>query len=556
MIRLGRFLILGGIMVNIFIGGAWPYANGSIHVGHLAALLPGDVIARYYRQKGENVLYVSGSDCNGTPISIRANQENTTVKEIADRYHHEFADTFTKLGFTYDLYTRTDADHHHRTVQEVFLQLLDNGYLYKKKVEQAYCATDKQFLPDRYVEGLCPYCGANARGDQCDHCSKMLDPLDLLEKSCKICGGKPEIKETEHFYFSFSSFQKKLESLVVSAEEEKCWRDNALQLTKRYLAEGVRDRAVTRDLPNGVDVPVPGFDGKKIYVWIEAVAGYYTASKEWGRIHQQDVAAWWNEASIPYYIHGKDNIPFHTVIWPAILLGLGIPSLPKYIISNEYITLEKRKISTSKNWAVWAPDLLETYDPDSIRYFLIINAPESRDADFSWREFIHSHNGELLGAFANFVNRTLKFIEKSFASKVEDVQIDKEIKHKIEFLYTDVGEQIEKGNTKHALERIFEFVREGNRYFDERKPWIHVKDNSEQAKETLTNCVYMIQNLAQLLRPFLPFAADKIAKMLQKELTAWHPTNILPAYISDIEPLYERIDLEQIDEEMEKLKLN
>lgn len=542
--------------MNVFIGGAWPYANGSLHVGHLAALLPGDVIARYYRQKGAAVLYVSGSDCNGTPISIRANQENTTVRAIADRYHNEFVDTFTKLGFTYDLYTRTDAGHHHRTVQEIFLQLLDNGYLYKKKIEQAYCTIDNQFLPDRYVEGLCPNCGANARGDQCDHCSEMLDPLDLLEKSCKICGGKPEIRETEHFYFSFSSFQKKLEDMVAVAEKEKRWRDNALQLTKRYLAEGIQDRAVTRDLPNGVNVPVPGFEGKKIYVWIEAVAGYYTASKEWGRIHKQDITAWWNEASTNYYIHGKDNIPFHAVIWPAILMGLKNSALPENIISNEYITLEKRKISTSRNWAVWVPDLLKTYDPDTIRYFLIINAPESRDADFSWREFIYSHNGELLGAFANFVNRTLRFIEKSFATKVEVVQVDKEIQHKVEALYPNVGKQIEQGNIKHALEMIFDFIREGNRYFDERRPWVHTKDNPTHAEETLANCVYMIQNLAQLLRPFLPFAAAKLEKMLQQELNAWHPTTILPTNISDIQPLYKRIDLKQIDMEIEKLKQN
>lgn len=542
--------------MSVFIGGAWPYANGSLHIGHLAALLPGDVIARYYRQKGEKVLYVSGSDCNGTPISIRANQENTTVKAIADRYHNEFVDVFEKLGFSYDLYTRTDADHHHQTVQELFLQLLNNGYLYKKKTEQAYCTTDRQFLPDRFVEGFCPNCGANARGDQCDHCAKILDPLDLLEKSCKICGETPETRQTEHFYFSFSSFQKKLEKEVALAGEEKRWRDNALQLTRRYLAEGIQDRAVTRDLPNGVDVPVPGFEGKKVYVWIEAVAGYYSASKEWGRMHRQDITNWWSQSSSSYYIHGKDNIPFHTVIWPAILMGLKNLALPEHIISNEYVTLEKRKISTSRNWAVWAPDLLKRYNPDSIRYFLIINAPENRDADFSWLEFIHSHNGELLGAFANFVNRTLKFIEKSFASKVESVQIDRELQQRLKNLYSNAGKQIEQGHIKYALELIFAFIRDGNRYFDERKPWVNMQNNSEHAKETLVNCVYMIQNLAQLLRPFLPFAAMKIEKMFQQELNAWHPTKLLPTYISNVQPLYERIDVKQIDKEIEKLKQN
>lgn len=542
--------------MSIFIGGAWPYANGSLHVGHLAALLPGDVIARYYRQKGEDVLYVSGSDCNGTPISIRANQEKSTVKAIADKYHNEFVDTFTKLGFSYDFYTRTDAKHHHQTVQELFLQLLKNGYLYKKKIEQAYCTRDKQFLPDRFVEGVCPNCGASARGDQCDHCSKILDPLDLLEKSCKICGDEPVIRETEHFYFSFSTFQQKLESYVSSAEKDKRWRDNAIQLTKRYLEEGIQDRAVTRDLPNGVDVPVPGFEGKKIYVWIEAVAGYYTASKEWGSIHKQDITPWWNQDSTAYYIHGKDNIPFHTVIWPAVLMGLENPALPKHIISNEYMTLEKRKISTSQNWAVWAPELLKTYDPDSIRYFLIMNAPESRDADFSWREFIYSHNGELLGAFANFVNRTLKFIEKSFDYRVENIPLDEAIEHTIQNLYHDVGRQIEEGNIKKSLEVIFEFIREANRYFDEREPWVYVKEDPIHTNETLVNCVFIIQNLAQLLRPFLPFATEKIEKMLNLNLDSWKPVTTLPAYLSNVHPLYERIDVKQIDKEIEKLNLN
>ncbi|MHA6252819.1 methionine--tRNA ligase [Oceanobacillus sp. CAU 1775] len=540
-------------MSNIFIGGAWPYANGSLHVGHLAALLPGDVIARYYRQKGEEVLYVSGSDSNGTPISIRANQENTTVKAIADKYHEEFVDTFTKLGFSYDFYTRTDANHHHETVQKIFLQLLENGYLYKKNIEQAYCLKDEQFLPDRFVEGACPNCGLKARGDQCDHCSKILDPLDLLEKKCKICGEEPVIRETEHFYFSFSAFQSKLESYVASADEDKRWRDNAIQLTKRYIEEGIQDRAVTRDLPNGIEVPVAGFEGKKIYVWIEAVAGYYTASKEWGKINKKDIGPWWNSDAIPYYIHGKDNIPFHTVIWPAILMGLEIDGLPKHIVSNEYMTLEKRKISTRENWAVWAPDLLETYHPDSIRYFLIMNAPENRDADFSWREFIYSHNGELLGAYANFVNRTLKFIEKSFEGKVEELPIDEGIGRTVQDLYHKVGQQIEEGNIKRALEIVFEFIREANRYFDERKPWLYVKEDLPHAKETLTNAVYIILNVAQLLRPFLPFATEKVAAMLHHELNDWNPVVTLPTFISNIEPLYERIDVKQIDEEIEKL---
>lgn len=539
--------------MTIFIGGAWPYANGSLHLGHVAALLPGDILARYYRQKGEKVLYVSGSDCNGTPISIRANHENTTTEAIANRYHQEFTESFQKLGFTYDLYTRTDAEHHHQSVQAIFLQLLENGYLYKKTIEQAFCETDQQFLPDRFVEGVCPNCGAKARGDQCDHCSAILDPLDLLEKRCKICGNQPSIKETEHFYFALSKFQKRLEALVEDAKQENRWRENAISLTQRYLNDGVPDRAATRDLPNGVDVPIAGLEGKKIYVWIEAVAGYLTASKEWAKQHSEKIEDYWNKETTAYYIHGKDNIPFHSIIWPSILMGIDNPALPTHIISNEYLTLEKRKISTSQNWAVWIPDMLERYDADSIRYFLTINAPENRDTDFSWREFIYSHNSELLGAYGNFVNRTLKFIEKSYGGTSPIGKIVSEIKVKVEGLYKEVSYLIIEGQFKKPLEQIFEFVRYANKYFDEQKPWIQIKEDKPSCDKTMANCVYIIANLTQLLNPFLPFSSEKVKVMLGFKELRWEVVEDHSINLHEIKPLFERIDVEKIEEELERL---
>ncbi|WP_440602991.1 methionine--tRNA ligase [Bacillus sp. GB_SG_008] len=539
--------------MNIFIGGAWPYANGSLHLGHIASLLPGDILARYYRLKGDNVLYVSGSDCNGTPIAIRAKQERVSVKTIADRYHEEFERCFQKLGFSYDCYTRTDCVHHHEVVQNIFLELLEKGLIYKKKVEQTYCETCAQFLPDRYVEGICPQCGAQARGDQCDACSAILDPIDLLEKTCKLCGSVPTIKETEHFYFALTSLQKQLEEYIETVKQNGTWRENAVQLAQRYLQEGLQDRAVSRDLPIGVSVPIAGYEEKKVYVWIEAVSGYYSASKQWAQEINCDDTPFWQADTRTYYVHGKDNIPFHTIIWPAILQGIQAKVLPEYIVSNEYLTVEKRKLSTSRNWAVWIPDMLKEYNPDSIRYFLTINAPENRDTDFSWREFIYSHNSELLGAYGNFVNRTLKFLEKYYENTVPTGHINQEIEEKLKGLYVEVGRLIEKAHFKQALELIFETIRYANKYFDERQPWKQIKEDKRACDETMRNCVHFIINFAQVLAPFLPFSSAQVQQMLEVSQSKWNYVTECPAYISNVSPLFERIDVKKIEEEVEKL---
>ncbi|WP_433744514.1 methionine--tRNA ligase [Falsibacillus pallidus] len=539
--------------MSIFIGGAWAYANGSLHLGHISSLLSGDILARYYRQKGEKVLYVSGSDCNGTPITVRARQEGVAPNVIADRYHREFEDCFSRLGFSYDVYTRTDTAHHHRHVQEIFLKLLEKGLIYKKEIEQTYCEHCEQFLPDRYVEGICPVCKEPSRGDQCDSCSTILEPLELLDRKCKICGHEPSTRATEHFYFSLSSFQTVLENYTHEADDNNLWRDNAISLTKRYLKEGLQDRAVSRDLPIGVSVPVEGYEEKKIYVWIEAVSGYYTASRLWAEQTGQDDSAFWNASTRSYYVHGKDNIPFHSIIWPAILAGLEKEPLPTHIVSNEYLTLEKKKLSTSKNWAVWVPDILERYDPDSIRYFLTINAPENRDADFSWKEFIYSHNSELLGAYGNFINRTLKFIEKSFDGVIPDNDITPSIQEKVSELYKEVGSCIEKTAFKQGLEKAFELVRFSNKYFDEKQPWIQVKDDCDACRQALADCVYLIANLANILTPFLPFSSEKVKKLINTSANEWKPLVVNSHQLPKVEPLFERIDTERIEEELARL---
>ncbi|WP_409251017.1 methionine--tRNA ligase [Bacillus sp. SCS-153A] len=539
--------------MSIFIGGAWPYANGSLHIGHLAALLPGDILARYYRLKGEDVLYVSGSDCNGTPIEIRANQEGVKVNDIADKYHHEFLDCFQKLGFSFDHYGRTDSSLHHRGVQNIFLTLMENGFLYEKTTEETFCLQCDRFLPDRFVEGVCPNCSEKARGDQCDCCGSILDPVDLIDRTCKLCGTPPCLKETAHYYLALTALENELEDYLNNSKGK--WRENAEALARRYISEGLQDRAATRDIGSGVDVPVEGYNDKKIYVWIEAVSGYLTGSIEWGEKHGKDWSQFWNEGAVSYYVHGKDNIPFHTIIWPAILKGIKNDSLPDWIVSSEYVTLEKKKISTSKDWAVWLPDVLKDYHPDTLRYYFSVNYPDKRDADFSWREFIYKHNSELIGGLGNFIQRTVKFYEKEFGDGAVLKTIDPGVVRELDSVFRETGELLEKGECRKAAKRAFEIVRWGNKYFDEKQPWKVIKEDRQQARLILESCLYIGINLSLVLAPFIPFTAEKIQEQFQLNAAAsWNPV-VLPVEIriAGQKPLFTQIPLENIEVERAKL---
>ncbi len=539
--------------MNVLIGNAWPYANGSLHIGHIAALLPGDVLARYFRAKGGKVFFVSGSDCHGTPVAIRARQENKTPEEISDYYHNEFAECFNHLGFSYDLYEKTSSNEHKSFVKDFHKNLYDSGYVYEISTPQAYCDKCKQFLPDRFVKGLCPHCGKFARGDQCEACGSVLEPENLLQAECSICGKPPEFRSTNHLYLAVTRMKDELERYI---ESHSKWRKNAYEMSKRYVHEGLRDRSLTRDLDWGIDVPMDGFDDKKIYIWAENVLGYLSDCYTLCRQQGIDFYEFWNSAR-QYYVHGKDNIPFHTVILPSLLLGRTDVNLklPDDIISSEYLTLEGRKISTSENWAIWAKDILERYNPDSIRYFLISNGPEKRDADFTWREFINSHNGELLGAYGNFVNRSLIFIQKYFENKVPKGKCDQNILQSLTKLYPRIGELIEKGNFKEALGTIFVFVRAANKYFDEEQPWITIKSDVEKCKKTLNTCVQIIANLSLLLDPFLPFSSAKIRNFLKIEKTVWQYIEIpSDLELGQVEILFERIDKKIIQEEEARLR--
>lgn len=538
--------------MNIFIGGAWPYANGSLHIGHIAALLPGDVIARYYRLKKDNVLYVSGSDCHGTPISIRAKKEGVEAKDIANKYHSEFKKCFEKLNFSYDYYTRTDDEFHKTEVQKIINLLYEKGLIYEKEVEQIYCENCKEFLPDRYVEGKCPKCSSVARGDQCDNCGALLEPLELSERKCKLCGEQPTIRKNKQLYFALSKFENIIRNNMEKSKEY--WKVNSVNNTERYLKEGLCDRAISRDLSLGVDIPIKGFENKKVYVWIDAVLGYLTASKKWSIENNKQYKEFWNEKTISYYIHGKDNIPFHTIILPALISGIGYRKLPERIISSEYVTLEGKKISTSNNYAVWITDIVEKYNSDSLRYFFIINGPEKRDTDFSWREYVNSNNGELLGAYGNLVNRTLVFIKKYFDNIVPNGTIDENIKGNIKDLYENIGKNIEFGNLKNALEDIFNFIRNMNKYFDENQPWKTIQLDINKCKNTIYNLIYTIVNLANLLIPFLPESSYKIMNWLGIENNTWNSIEIQNGIlIGDFEILFERLDKKVIDDEKNKL---
>lgn len=542
--------------MKIFIGGAWPYANGSLHIGHLSSLIGGDILARYHRLKGDTVCYVSGSDCHGTPITIKARKEGVSPSSIADHYHREFEDSFKRLGFTYDSYGRTDSPSHKAFVQEFFITLQKNGFLYEKDVEQAFCAHCIQFLPDRFVVGKCPICGKDAKGDQCDHCGSLLDPVQLEDRKCGICGSTPDFRKSVHLFIPLSRLEKDIRAFLDKAGH---WRANAIGMTSRYLDEGLPDRAATRDIDWGIDVPVPGYAHKKIYVWLEAVLGYLSGCSQWCGKTGNSFEAFWDPESSDvrhYYVHGKDNIPFHTVILPALLLARGGLRLPDRIVSAEYETLEGRKISTSGNWAVWVPYLLERYQPDSIRYFFIANGPERKDSDFSWQEFVNSHNADLAGQFGNLVNRALVFIKKNHASRVPAGCLENGISELLEKTYRQCGKSIEDGSFRDALQTAFSLVRFANKYFDEKRPWITIRENPDDCGHTLFNLVQIIANLSILLEPFIPFSCGSTREMLNfTEDTGWKPAAVEAGRrLKKPVILFQRLDRKVAEEELQRLR--
>ncbi len=505
---------------KIFIGVAWPYANGSLHLGHIAGCyLPADIFARYNRLKGRDVLMVSGSDEHGTPITITADKEKTTPQAIVDRYHKEHTENMKQLGISFDLFTRTTTTNHETTVQEIFLNLYQKKYINRKSIDALYCPTCQRFLPDRYVEGTCPHCKKEgARGDQCDNCGKLLDTFEILNVKCKVCGGTPVKQKTEHLFFALSFFEPKL---IEWLKDKTYWKANVLKFTNNWLQNGLHDRAITRDMSWGIKVPVFGFENKRIYVWFDAVIGYLSASKEWAKKHKEPSKwqEWWkNPAAKHYYFLAKDNIPFHSIIWPSILMGYDDTlNLPYNIPANEYLTLKGEQFSKSRGVGIWVPEILTRFDPDVIRYYLSINMPENKDADWTWNDFVSKNNDELLGTYGNFIHRVITFTSKNFGAIPEAGtldEMDKEALQKIQDTHKEVAESLEQCSFKKGLRTAMNLSQFGNVYFDHTQPWKLLKTNPERCRTVMHISLRIVQALAVCMTPYLPFSSERVWKML------------------------------------------
>ena len=553
---------------HILVAVAWPYANGPLHLGHIAgAYLPADIFARYNRIIGNKVLMVSGSDSHGTPITIRADAENTTPEKIFSRYHKDFQESWEGLNISWDLFTTTDTENHHEVTQRIFTNLLDNDFLYEAKADLPYSVKEKRYLPDRYIVGTCPNCDSeNARGDQCEECGRTLDPQDLINPRSTTDGSIPEFRERSHFMFRLSKFEDTLKEWL---EDKKFWRPNVLNQTTGLLEQGLKDRAITRDLSWGIQVPVDGWEDRRIYVWFEAVIGYLSASIEWAKEVAKDPDQWknwWNEESKSYYFIGKDNIPFHTIIWPAMLLAYeeGLP-LPHNVPSNEFLNLESGQFSTSRNWAVWVSDYLSRYEADPLRYVLSATMPETSDSEFTWRDFVRRNNNELVGTYGNLVHRTLTFLQNNFDGTVPEVELQKPSNDLIDdankALLTS-GQYLSECNFRASLKTAMDLCQQGNRYLDDREPWKAIKTDRNHAAETMFTMLHIISTLKILFYPFLPESSQKLHGYLGEtglvESNGWKSNPLIAGNkLPKPEPLFQKLDEEKVvSDETERMKKN
>src|SRR5215469_11988501 len=525
---------------HILTAPAWPYANGPRHIGHVSGFgLPSDMFSRYQRMAGNNVLMVSGTDEHGTPIQVQADKEGLTARQLADRYNGVITRDLANLGMSYNLFTRTTTRNHYAVVQEMFLTLLKNGYIFPKTTLGAISPSTGRTLPDRYIEGTCPICGyPHARGDQCDNCGNQLDPTDLINPRSRINGETPKFVEQEHYFLDLPAFTDVLGSWLQSKSGQ--WRPNVLKFSLNLL-DDLRPRAITRDLDWGVPVPLDGWrdrPDKKIYVWFDAVIGYLSASIEWARRSGDPDAwrAWWNDPSAEaYYFMGKDNITFHAEIWPAMLLGydgkgskggtpgpFGILDLPSEVVSSEYLTMEGRKFSSSRQVVIYVRDFLARYDVDALRYYVAVAGPENQDTDFTWSEFVRRNNDELVATWGNLVNRSVSFAARNIGSIPEAgppggpglTEEDRDLLARSQRAFGTVGEHLSASRFKFAITEAMRTVAEANKYFSEQAPWKLREADPDRMRTILHVALQAVDDAKTLLTPFLPRSSQAVHEML------------------------------------------
>ena len=542
---------------------ALPYANGPVHIGHLAGVyVPADIYVRYLRMMNEDVLFIGGSDEHGVPITIKAKNEGVTPQDIVDRYHGIIKQSFQDLGISFDIYSRTSSQTHKETASAFFKDLYEKGKFVEKVSQQYYDEATNTFLADRYIIGTCPHCGnEKAYGDQCEACGTSLSATDLINPKSTLSGNEPQLKETKHWYLPLEDYEAFMREWILESHPE--WKTNVYGQCKSWIDQGLQARAVTRDLDWGVKVPVEGAEGKVLYVWFDAPIGYISNTKE---LHPDNWEKWWKEkdTKLVHFI-GKDNIVFHCIIFPAMLKAEGSYILPENVPANEFLNLEGDKISTSRNWAVWLHEYLKDFPgkQDVLKYVLCANAPETKDNDFTWKDFQTRNNSELVAIFGNFVNRTIVLTHKYFEGKVpqrgELNELDVQTIEQIKQFPEKIGRSIEQYRFREALNELMNLARLGNKYLTENEPWKTIKTDEARTATVLNISLQICANLALLSEPFLPFSAQKLREMLNQDLAFWYEagnSELLSEgkQINPAQLLFEQIDDKQIEAQLEKLQ--
>ena len=545
---------------------ALPYANGPIHIGHLAgAYVPADIYSRYLKLNGHDVVFICGSDEHGAAIPIRAKKEGVSPQEIIDKYHFMIKDSFLEFGISFDNYSRTSSKIHHETASEFFKELNQKNIFIEKESEQLYDAKENQFLADRFVEGECPKCGyKEAYGDQCESCGSSLNATDLINPISKLSGNKPVFKKTTHWFLPLDKFESFLKKWFL-IDNEKTWKTNVFGQVKSWINEGLKPRAITRDLDWGIPVPIKGAENKVLYVWFDAPIGYISATKEWAKSKNIDWEPYWKDSKteLVHFI-GKDNIVFHCIIFPSILKASGKFILPKNVPANEFLNLEGKKISTSKNWAIWLHEYLIDFPnmQDTLRYTLTSNAPENKDNDFTWKDFQAKNNNELVAIFGNFINRVVVLTHKYYEGNCPELnslnKIDEKVLDEIYNYPKKISDLIESFKFREAVNTLIDLARLGNKYLAEEEPWKLIKtENSERVKTIMNIALQLSGVLSVVSEPFLPNTALKLRKMLNLQSTDWNSISkknpIILSKINKGELLFRKVEDDEIDIQLQKL---